>query len=51
MKVLIIKIDSFGTIQLDNVSNIAFASGSFTVTASGVSQTFSTDSYKLQILW
>lgn len=51
MKIVLVNTTSFEMIQLSGVTNLAFASGNVTVTHSGGNDTYSTTTYKLQILW
>ena len=51
MKILLINTTSLEVIQINNVSNLAFASDNVTVTHSGSNATYSLTTYKLQILW
>ena len=51
MKVIAIRLSSFAIAQYDNVSNIAYASGSVTITAGGNTYNYNLDDYKIQILW
>lgn len=51
MKILLVNTTSLEVIQINGVTNLAFASGNVTVTHSGGSNTYSLTTYKLQILW
>ena len=50
MKVLLISTTDMNVIQINGVTNIAFASGNVTITA-GSATTYSLESYKIQIIW
>lgn len=51
MKVIVIRRDGFGVIQIDNVSSIAFSSNTYTITATGGTTTYSADDYRVSIVW
>lgn len=51
MKVIVIKIDGFGVIQINNVSSIAFSSNTYTITSSGGTTTYSANDYRVSVLW
>lgn len=50
MKVLVIKKGSFSVVQLENVSDIAYSSGTVTITHGGGTATYTYADYMLQIL-
>lgn len=50
MKLLIIKKGSFNVTQLEGVTNIAYSSGSVTVTHTGGTSTYTYADYMLQII-
>ena len=51
MKVIVISKNSFNTLELANVSNIAFSSNTYTITAGGVTTTYSADNYRICVIW
>ena len=50
MKVVITSKTSFNTIELSGVNNIAYASGTYTISANGTTYTYAEDSYIVSIL-
>lgn len=50
MSVLIISKTSFNQIQIDNVTNIAYAGGNYVITA-GSTSTYSASDYNIAILF
>lgn len=51
MKVIVISKNTFNTIELANVSNIAFASNTYTITAGGTTSSYNADDYRIAVLW
>lgn len=51
MRVLIKNKNNFNTIELNNVTNIAFSSGNYVITAGGTNYTYSATTYLVNILY
>ena len=51
MTVVVIKLNPFSTVQLNNVSSISYADNTYTVVAGGVTYTYAKADYKINILW
>ena len=51
MKVIVISKNNFNTVEIANVTNIAFASNTYTITASGTTYSYSVDNYRIAVLW
>lgn len=51
MKVIVINKTNFNVVEIDNVSNIAYATNTITITHSGGSSSYSLDDYRISILW
>ena len=50
MRVLVISKTSFNVIQYDTVSNIAYSSGTYTITNNGTNYTYAASDYIVNIL-
>lgn len=51
MKVLVISKNTFDTTTLTGVSNIAYSTGTYTITHSGGTASYSATNYHIVILW
>lgn len=51
MTVIALDTQTMAVFQYDNVSNVAYSSGTYTITYGGNTATRAADRYRLQILW
>lgn len=51
MKVVVMSKNTFSITTITNVSNIAYASGIYSITSGGTTTTYSADDYNISILW
>lgn len=51
MKVVVMSKNTFSVTTLTNVSNIAYASGIYSITSGGTTTTYAADDYNVSILW
>ena len=51
MKVVVISKNTFNVIELTGVTNIAYASETFTITHGGGTATYAAADYRISIIW